>query len=1051
MIVLVDNILNAYDDPILLYIHYCMYISHKILKFEILSIKHQTIPEYLTSLNVSGDYIHGLAGPKSFRYIVWKGKRYGPTFCANPEKLNDLFNKQEDEELDEEFRSYSTSTDSSDESMEFNNSIIPVLFTDEADKIRFLKLWKILNIAKLHYKLPHEIVNDPIRRLVRILKSGINHLPKLTDDQYNEYYQDLDWIFDYFIMNENQIKILNELIKFYKTEKISIPIFQIIQLISEFQIEILNIKSSKFLKESTPISDFARYCILIRHSIFSKFNGSRKDLILFWNEIWNEWISLSHDERSKKMISSNGIHRSWADDDEFRLFIESSDESTEDIDWFNNDSTIIEFNSSSNGLELIKESESEDLEESESPEPESKDSVLSNFTNTNALYALESSGPKLGYEGIVEVDEHHDLLNNCNDKHFENIDNNQTTIDNHENVVSDGETLNNDTNVIDIENCNVTGDVVKINATENEGFHNDIVNAETLNGIELLNNEDINANNHIQKNILNNESILIADEVEKNEGLQIIDADDPNYLDKNDDSISKEFENADGAINNTISCQTEKVQNNTNSEIQEHLNEGEDNEEAIDNTNSETLSTINDHQPANEIAYTERKKGLTGAENNITVDVPKHKHEQEKLESHENFSNELDTNSTLNISDNFLHGDTINKENIELFLPDEHLIGHVPGKLMLDVFDNNKSDKETTVDHRKEIRNYQEDTANELDDITSSVNNVNNINDIKRVSKDTIIDEENESFDSLIFKQPGALTAMLDSPSSSSYTSSPTQSDLEIDLDIDDLNMSTFKLKTVKSRTETIPAKIDMFEKLSGNVSTVKHQRHLNQFNKINGTNNTNDVQVKRKLKPIVKRTDSITILELKELIENKPELITLKKVKNLEDENGRESNSINSNSNNTNNNNNSNNSNMVKKGRSISEIFSALLDDNMKDLSLSAEYKNKIVRPEDLYNRVKIKSDKSWYELSRKTKERYYGAFLRKYNNLIEGDNFKNLDLNDILEIVKVCADFGDIKHKIIEYAVNLIDLEGDDNSSISSSIRLSRNSSMKSIKEDE
>jgi uncharacterized protein YbgA (DUF1722 family) len=834
MIVLVDNYIHEYNDPILLFFHYMMFISHQIKSFQILSTKDSTIQEYLTSLNVSGDYLHGKAGPKSFRYIIWKGKRYGPAFCANMEKLQDLEITQELNNERVFRRTLSNSSLNSNESNESDDCgfqidyrkyrfILPIIPLDDINQVRFQKLWTILNNAKLHFKLPHEIINDPVRRLIRILRSGLKHMPKLND---KDIVGDLVWLFDYFIINDEQKKIINELIENYKNNRITIPLVSISNLLVDFQHEILKIKCSRFLKESTPISEFARYCVLIRHNIFATYNGSRKDLILFWNEVWKEWLNSSDEERGKKMIGSVGVHRSWADDDEMRLFIESSDDSGHEIDWFADDSLVLNNGiGQDGGLELIRESESEDLSEF--------DETLRSKVGTN----IERADSKESKKSIVS-----DETNVYSDE-------TAATIYEHDIRERDLKDINIEIPEKQIDDC-----VIK-----------SVIDKPTVDRIDFS-SHGTGKNNTETKQILG--FMEIANE-NKKELTNIIEG----YI-------------------------------------------------------------INDNE-------------LLSHDSKFSIMSQQQEKQIEQL-------HELDTTAVDDIID-----ETI--EDIELFLPNENLIGHVPGRTM-------------SVSLSQNTKNSEHNEYNEHIEVNS--------------------------FDSEILKQPGALTAMLDE--SSSASSSVIQSEGEID-DI----LLPF-LKKVELRKETIPDKIDMFEKLSGHIS--KHRRNINYalLNDEYETARYDETEnVKKILKPAVKRTDNVTVLELKELIENKPELISLKSIKEFE----------------TSNNENRASKNMIKKGRSISEIFSALLDDNMKDLSVSAEYKNKIVRPQDLYNRVKIESDKPWDKLSRKTKERYYGAFLRKYDDILnKTDNIK-LDLTDVLEIVKVCVEFGDVKHKIVQYAVNVVE----------------------------
>lgn len=827
MIVLLDNTLHAYDDPVRLFFDYVRYISRQVTIFRVISTQTSSISEYLTNAKTTGDYLKGEVGPTNFREI-WSGQRYGPAFNASIEKYKDIHSKKDD-----------------------YVSIIPLV--NQHDE--FSKRWYILNEARSHFKLPHEIAIDPVKRLVKSLKSAIRHFSRNIDVPY----PDPNWVLNYFIVTPNQEKKIKEMLKIMKGMGVPLPIVSIVDIIKEYQDVLLEMKCSKFLKDSVPVSDFARYCIVLRHHIFGADPRARKDLVLFWKLIWEEWNCTSDEERSRKMIGDVGLHRGWADDDEMGLFIESSEGSEEEISWNIDDS-----------LECVLEDtigESSTYTSDVSPRPIAKELVTHpnegftdsrfdvDITDTNRTLSLEDTQSLAGADA---TDITHDL-------HKED-----QTID------------------LELKAACAKSSEPQI-VLENQDYNEDKSHMST---------SSVSENLDINKNEL--EMTLVSDHLNET----------PNEIKGADKETKDEIH-----VENLGTCE---------------------------------LSLVSD-------TYTSRLS-------KISPTSPGY---------------DADTNEELCDIDN-VNIDQILEDGIEQYFPQSKI---VPAK------------------------SFRSDSI------------------FSAISTATDIDPD-------LFKEPGALTAMLDVSSSSAGSSA-----LNSELDNDDI---IIPLRSLEGKDETIPEKIDMFEKLSGH--TRKH-RQLNHGISYEDTvaSEAETENVKRILKPAIKRADTSTVLELKEFIENKPELISLKTVTDFEDPRKAIA-----------------KKHSVKKGRSISEIFSALLDDNMRDLSVSAEYKNKIVRPQDLYNRIKIDSDKPWELLSRRTKEKYYGAFLRRYDDVINTPESGKLVLSDLLEIVKVCVDFNDYKHKVIQYAINIVDQDDlssrqsstdNDNSDIESLMSLKSRNSHRSI----
>lgn len=945
MIVLLDNVLQAYDDPILLFFHYMMYVSREIYSFQLLSTKDTTIQQYLTSLSVSGDYLAGKFGPRNFRCTVWKNKRFGPAFGANIEKLQDYANKdilyfnvlgneineneitntngeleinkvnnnkygmsflnriqskqhgvEELSDSDFEVTSGSSSRTSTLSHYNLTHDIMPIFNGKIAEKERFMEVWDILNEAKQHFKLPHEIGVDPVRRLMRILRSAIKHQPKLNDDFHYEW-KNPYWICNYFLMTEEQEKNIKHFIDQLRFENKSQPFVSISKLIVEFQQDISDMKCSRFLKDSMPVSEFARYCFLVRHSIFHSKAGSRKDLVLFWNEVWKEWLNSSEEERSKKMLGCVGVQRSWADDDELRLFVASSEGSEDENEWFGEDSFTRSINGSiiqDSGLELIKESESEDT-------------FVDNFNNTG-LDMLATSSNKIKKFNIST-----------------------------DHILSDSPP---------------SDDLLLVKNTNGEAFESELVNKEHI--VNYKNEKEISKeNNNFNKENIPNEGIYDQYEKEKifNHKKSVKEDDDRYNEQDTTNIIDVENDNEVIPIYKVLSI-------DESTPIETPICHTID-----DSTNKYTKST----EPQVEFEELVIEPVVEYTINSFPVEALPIIRQ--------------DTND----------GDLINEtiENSQL------------NEIINETIQPCKIDQPEEQYEQDDCISSKPLSPNSMDfetDISGANDSTETPDTVEDMYVTNPIPFDDYHMDPEIFKQPGALTAALSSNTSSSVEHS------ENEFEIDELRSSP--TKSVESRDESLPDKIEMFEKLSGHAPLHRHLHHTlsNDENIISDKEDNKDV--KSILKPIANRPDNGIVFQLKELIENKPELISLK---SIDDFNSPK--------------NNIKPISAVKKGRSISEIFAALLDDNMKDLSVSAEYKNKIVRPQDLYNRIKVSTDKPWDKLSIRTKERYYGAFLRKYDDALNRPETCSVDIIDIFEIVKVCVDFDDVKHRIVKYAIDIVE----------------------------
>lgn len=940
MIVLLDNVLQAYDDPVLLFFHYMMYVSHQVEKFCLLSTKDTTIPEYLTSLSVSGDYLTGKFGPRDFRCIIWRGKRIGPAFGANNEKLHDYTNREnihvDDRNMpsmekkfdvvnnirpksflgfpslaaktDYTIPGFSTNTDT------IEHSIVPVLNASASGKERFLEIWDILTEAKSHFKLPHEIGVDPVRRLMRILKSAIKHLPKMNT---LEHMRDPYWICDYFLLSEEQEKNVKHLIDRMRAEQIMLPLVAISKLIAEFQQDILEMKSSRFLKDSIPVSEFARYCVLVRHSIFSAKVGSRKDLLLFWDEVWKEWLSSSDEERSKKMLGCAGVHRSWADDDEMRLFVASSEDSEEEGEVDDSFARSVTGGSQDGGLELIKESESEETFV-DGIDMSTASSKIGKFSYVDE--PILSDSPLIGSTESLSKDIFEDVATAL-----------VREIYTHPNIDDTDDNLPND-----------FGQAIP----------------------EKL--------EHASKTNLDEMHLLLTDKVKSEETEEIIiekNSETENKIERSTTTISNVPDDGESLAESTPTLETNIVEDheiNTTHEATGTIDPQTKVDDLKDflpeESNEETLGSGGFREPLVESELKGQEQcHISTSPTDLLYIVSE---SNAPIDATQNYNDYFDgVNETTELGENI--DETIQHSASKNYL-DKHLD-----------FSSNDIHLHVSTETNEETQTM----FNDSDDIYP---------DDPSPYDDFHIEADK-------FKQPGALTAVLDV---SSTASSTCHSENEYDEVVS-------PVKSVESRDESIPEKIEMFEKLGGHKPMHRHLHHALsneeiKFEKADGNN------VKSILKPVTSRPDNGIVFQLKKFIEDKPQLISLKATEDFSvskaDAERKPAMSI-------------------KKGRSISEIFAALMDDSMKDLSISAEYKNKIVRPQDLYNRIKIETDKPWEKLSRRTKERYYGAFLRKYDDALNRPENCTVDIVDIFEIVKVCVDFDDVKHEIVRFAINIVE----------------------------
>lgn len=1038
MIVLLDNVLQAYDDPVILFFHYMLYASREIQNFQLLSTQHTTIQQYLTSLSVTGDYLAGKFGPRNFRCIIWKNKRFGPAFCANNEKLEDFMNKDQIEENEysedefnlrnnkfekhsdnteakfilglpilnrvnssSEFSCCSNSTLSSRSSTLSNinsyiSNIIPMLNVSVNEKERFLEIWEILNEAKLHFKLPHEIGIDPVRRLIRILRSALRHLPKLDKDYvYTSKFKDPYWVCYYFLLTEEQEKNVKNLIDQLNLNNLALPLVSISNLIADFQMDILNMKCSRFLKDSIPVSEFARYCFLIRHSIFHSKIGSRKDLILFWDEVWKEWLNSSEEERSKKMLGCVGVQRSWADDEELRLFIASSDGSEEEIDWFADDSFArsITGNSSqdSGGLELIKESEAEDTFINHCNNGFDMIPTSSKLKADNDLSLNNSITPDIPFR-VLNINERND-----NSMEMTNDNLNLNTNDVRYLLVETKDELEKENH----------GDNNNLKHNVNENIRENFKEKKILDGEDVL-DEKLDTSLPLLDETIDNEenSVEVLEEVFEEHTKTISDTvvqeakqDSPKHIEKISEKITSQIPQTfnEATEKNLEPFFAEKCTDNEISKINIENKEGKENlkkenvnDEKINlleepeyfQSETESLSSVSeDYDKANEYSTSKTRQvmneTITFDDLNTSLRIESDRSESERSEE---LSNEI--NESTHIDDNA-------NETIQM-----------------------DSDALTDDNHAKQYISDSLSTETDMSEICESAETPRTIdNDDDNSSGTDMYATEPILFDELhmdteLLKDPGALTAALNVSSNASSVNHSENEYETTELETENYDLERSPTKSVESKDESLPDKIEMFEKLSGHTPLHRHLHHTLSNEESHDIEKEDNKNVKSILKPIANRPDNSIVFQLKEFIENKPELISLKAI---EDFNTLE--------------NSSKPSMKVRKGRSISEIFAALLDDNMKDLSVSAEYKNKIVRPEDLYNRIKVDTDKPWDKLSHRTKEKYYGAFLRKYDVALNHPENCSVDIIDIFEIVKVCVEFDDVKHRIVKYAINIVE----------------------------
>lgn len=95
-------------------------------------------------------------------------------------------------------------------------------------------------------------------------------------------------------------------------------------------------------------------------------------------------------------------------------------------------------------------------------------------------------------------------------------------------------------------------------------------------------------------------------------------------------------------------------------------------------------------------------------------------------------------------------------------------------------------------------------------------------------------------------------------------------------------------------------------------------------------------------------------------------------------------------------------------KFKSLKQRMGDLLDVRLADLSHLSEFRDNIVKPNDLYERF-MENDKQWVDLTPRDRQPYYEAFKRKYINII--DDFDNDAYDDTLveDVANICYEFGD------------------------------------------
>ena len=839
MIVLINDAIQVQNSPQELYYALLAHAAGRMTRFRILSTTATTVEEYLTQIdaktihsNTAGDYIRGRCGPEAFRDMVWNGQRYGPAFSGWEKYANDVrtgglhmrLHVRPSGSFYEPGISTKDDTTTVGIFADEDRSVPVVLFgssstsasaSSSADRMNFAQIWRCVCAAQEHFKLPYEVSVGPVKQLVRVLKSAMKHFPHVND---KDTLFDETWVLKYFFMSAEQEQSVRSLLERMRAEHVPFPHVGVLDVIAEFQRGLLKIRTSRFLKDSTPISEFARYCLLVRHGVFAGVLGSRYDLPLFWREVCKDWDNANAEDRKKKMIGAVGVHRSWADDEEFKLFVESSDGSEEEDLFAERDDDA----SGSMGLELINESEEEPIVE---------ETTITTKTEMESEMEVQPAAIPYLEPAIQSIQGMYSA--------------------------GDGSVVIND-------------DVTQPSSKDTTCFDSDLtaMDDETTNECDDQYEE--------KAAVVSGTKVLCAIPMKSDKNNAIIDI-------------------IEGRPNDNIN--------------------GDGDGDGDDNNN----------------------------DNN---------------------------NDNDNTNDNDNEGD-----------------------------DENEGEEYTTP--LPVVRNTDSDADANAGMDTDSLVRIN-LMDLRLQTE--------------LLKRPGALTALLDESSSASSSVIPS----EYENESESVENSPKLLNRMESREETIPERIDRFEKLSGHAP--KPHRYLHHYassgdvrkepgDSGNGNGNTGEI-LKKGLKHFVKRCDEGVVDELRALIETKPEIISLKSTKEANDHENdvKQPRDL---------------LKTAKRGRSISEIFSALLDDNMKDLSSSAEYKNKIVRPQDLYNRMKVASDKTWEQMSRKTKEKYYGAFVRKYDDSINRPETCNIEMSDILEIVKVCIEFGDVHHRILQYAVNLVEAE--------------------------
>lgn len=338
MIVLVGDSIQCYDDPVLLFCHQIMYITRSISHFKVISLTHSSIKQYLISIDQElaqqGDYLAGKLGPLYLQKIMWQaqGLKLGPTWASNIQRwldsTNNINNNGNNGQLS---RCSSISSLPQIPTIEKEHYLIPLMNTTDSNTNRLIKTWITLQHIKEYFKLPRELNVVPFKKITKVLRGCIKY-GKVNHGCYLGM-MDIYWIFDHLLLNDDQYNQLKSLIDELYESDIFFPFEQISQILVDYEYAILKLKTSRFLKDSLPNSDFARYCLLVKNHIFTTIPKSRKDINLFWREVWGHWRLLTPDERNRKMLNSLGAIRSWADDEEMKLFIGSSESDEEVVQW----------------------------------------------------------------------------------------------------------------------------------------------------------------------------------------------------------------------------------------------------------------------------------------------------------------------------------------------------------------------------------------------------------------------------------------------------------------------------------------------------------------------------------------------------------------------------------------------------------------------------------------------------------------------------------------------------------------------------------------------